>query len=202
MARFIHLVRHGEPEEGYTKRFLGRLDPGLSANGVKQAERIAGRLAAIHPGRCLTSPLRRAADTAAIVADACGLEAEQNDLLLEIDFGLLEGKTFDEAAALYPGVTDSWNALSGDFSFPEGENFSAFNRRAARLAELAAGLPEERVLLVAHGGILRGVLCNLLGIEANGPLRFRFAYASLTTTEVFPEGGAVLTEFNVGRDDM
>lgn len=200
MAKSIFLVRHGEPEEGYTRRYLGRLDPALSPTGHEQAERIAKRLLPLSPERCVTSPLRRARDTAASIADACGIPLETNDLLLEIDFGLLEGLTFKEASSLYPGATDSWHALSGDFSFPEGEDFAAFNQRAAHMAALAKAYPEERVLLVAHGGILRGVLCNLLKVAANGPLRFRFAYAALTTVLVEDGGEGVLTGFNVGRD--
>ena len=202
MAKRIYLVRHGEPEEGYTKRFLGRLDPALSPKGREQARRIAERIAPLTPRRCLTSPLRRAAETADIIAETCGLEAERNDLLLEIDFGLLEGKTFKEASALFPGTTDSWQALSDDFSFPEGENFTAFNRRAAALADQVRSDPAESVLLVAHGGLLRGVLCNLLNLAANGPLRFRFAYAALTTLELGEGGGAVMTGFNIGRDGV
>lgn len=201
MARKAFLVRHGEPEAGYTKRYLGRLDPLLSPEGVEQAKRIAERIKPLAPTRCLSSPLRRAHATAEIIADACGLKVETTDLLLEIHFGLLEGLTFKEASALYPGATDSWQALAGDFAFPEGEDFAAFNRRAAEMAEMVRACPEESVLLVAHGGVLRGILCNLLQVDADGPLRFRFGYAALTTLEFDEEGGgAVLTGFNVGRN--
>lgn len=201
MARYIYMVRHGEPEAGFTKRYLGRLDPGLSPEGAAQAARAAERVKPLAPQRCFSSPLLRARDTAQVIADACGLAVEPTDLLLEINFGLLEGLTFKEASALYPKATDSWQALSDDFTFPEGENFFEFNRRAARMAALARESAEERVLLVAHGGVLRGVLCNLLGVEADGPLRFRPSYAALTTVEIGDGGYAVLAGFNVGREE-
>ncbi len=196
----VYLVRHGEPEEGFTRRFLGRLDPALSPAGRAQADRIAERIAPLAPGRCWTSPLRRARETADIIARALGLEAAPNELLLEIDFGLLEGMTFKEASSLYPGITDSWQALSGDFSFPEGENYASFKHRVDELAASVRRDPEPSLLLIAHGGVLRGLLCNLLGVDASGPLRFRFAYASLSTVELYEDGGAVLTGFNVGRE--
>lgn len=201
MKKYVYLVRHAEPEEGFTRRYLGRLNPGLSAKGVGQARRIAERVRRLSPDCVLSSPLRRAGETAAIIAGACGLEVETNDLLLEINFGKLEGMTFKEASALYPGATDSWQALSGDFSFPDGENFAAFNRRAADMTEHVRARPERRVALVAHGGVLRGILCRLLSVEADGPLRFRLAYASLTAVELYEDGGAILTGFNVGRED-
>lgn len=200
MSKQIHLVRHGEPEAGFTRRFLGRLDPGLSAKGRAQAGVLARRIAGLRPDRILASPLRRAGDTAGIIAAAAGLEAETTPLLLEIDFGELEGLTFKEASAAYPGTTDSWQALAGDFRFPGGEEFADFDRRCHDMAALARDCPAGRVVLVAHGGVLRGVLCHLLGIRADGPLRFRFAYAALTTVETDDSGVPVLTAFNVGRD--
>lgn len=200
MAKNILLVRHGEPEAGYTKRFLGRLDPGLSESGIAQAQRLAERVQSLRPTRCVASPLRRASDTAKILAKASGLEVEHDDRLLEISYGKLEGLTFPEAAAVYPEAADSWLALAGDFAFPGGEDFPAFDRRAADMARFVSRIPEETVLLVAHGGILRGVLCHLLGLPANGRLRFRFAYASLATVELSAMGGGALTGFNVGMN--
>lgn len=200
MAKYIHLVRHGEPEEGFTKRFLGRMDPSLSPAGEEQARTLARRVMTLGVRRLVASPLRRAKQTADIIAGIIGVTVEADDRLLEINFGKLEGMTFKEASARYPGTTDSWQALAGDFSFPDGENFRDFDKRCEDIARFALAAPEERIMFVAHGGVLRGVLCHLLAVEADGPLRFRLAYAALTTVETFEGGGAVLTEFNVGRD--
>ncbi|MCC8190041.1 MAG: histidine phosphatase family protein [Planctomycetes bacterium] len=196
MAKWIYLVRHGEPEAGYTGRFLGRLDPDLSPTGRRQARRAARRLQPLAPARCWYSPLRRAAATAGIIADACGIAAEPDASLLEIDFGDLEGLSFEEVKARQPEIGDSWTALSRPFHFPGGEDHLGVLRRAAAVAERARAGADESVLLVAHGGILRAVLCHLLGIEVAGPIRFRPAYAALTTVDV--SGVAVLTGFNVG----
>lgn len=198
MARFIYMIRHGEPEEGFTKRFLGRMDPGLSPVGVRQAEEAAERLREMGVRRVVSSPLLRARATAERIADVCTLDVEVNPLLLEIDFGRLEGLTFKEASELFPGTTDSWQALSGDFSFPGGESFHDFDRRCEVAATFAREAEGENVLLVAHGGVLRGILCHLLAVEADGPLRFRLAYGALTTVEVCEDGGGVLHGFNVG----
>lgn len=200
MAKKILLVRHGEPEVAYLRKFLGRLNPGLSPNGREQAKLVAERVREYSPDRLFSSPLRRAYETAEIIGGICGLPVETNDMLLEIDFGLLEGKSHSEASVLFPGITDSWQALSGDFAFPEGEAFCDFNRRTAQLTEKVRNCPEETILLVAHGGVLRGVMCNLLDLPANGPLRFRLAYASIASLEVNEKGPSVLTGFNVGRD--
>lgn len=199
-TKTVYLVRHGEPEEGYTGRFLGRLNPGLSPKGMEQAARAAARIAPLAPCRCLSSPLRRARDTAAAIAAACGLEVECSDLLLEIDFGLLEGKTFREASEIHPGITDSWQALSRDFHFPGGEDFAAYHRRVTELANRIRAGEEEKLLLVSHGGLLRGLLCSLLDVDLIGPIRFRFSYASPAVVKIDRDGGALLDAFNMWRD--
>lgn len=199
MPKLVHLVRHAEPDTAYLRKYLGRMDPGLSPKGREQARRAAARIGRFCPDRIVASPLRRAKDTADVIADACGLCCETDDLLLEIDFGDLEGLSFKEASAIFPGATDSWQALSGDFMFPGGEDFSSFNRRAAAMARQVRACPEKSVALVAHGGILRGILCNLLAVEANGPLRFRLSYAAVTTLELYSDSAALLG-FNVGRE--
>lgn len=199
MAKTIYLLRHGEPEAGFTKRFLGRLDPDLSPTGMEQARNAAEALAPLAPERCLASPLRRAWHTAAIIGEITGIVPEAEPGLLEINFGELEGKTFAEASASHPEITDSWQALARDFAFPGGETFAQFNHRAKTVAESVKNAPESSIILVAHGGILRGVLCHLLGLPADGPLRFRLAYAALTTVEVDGDD-AILTGFNVSCD--
>ncbi|MCD8139928.1 MAG: histidine phosphatase family protein [Planctomycetaceae bacterium] len=201
MIKEVFLIRHAEPETAYTKRFLGRLNPGLSPAGVEQARLAGVRLRDFQPQAIIASPLRRASETAAIVADACGVPVQTDSNLIEIDFGDLEGLTFAEASARYPGITDSWQALAGNFSFPGGERFDQFNSRCTAVATRLRSGPEKRIALVAHGGVLRGILCTLLAVEANGPLRFRLAYAALTTVELDTDGGAVLTGFNIGRTD-
>lgn len=201
MRKHIFLIRHAEPEEAYTKRFLGRLNPGLSLRGEEQARRAAVRVKELAPQIILSSPLLRAQQTASFIADACNVQLQIEPLLLEVDFGELEGLTFKEASEKFAGITDSWQALAGDFCFPGGERFQDFNQRCRDMAAQLCSRPEERIALVAHGGVLRGILCNLLAVEANGPLRFRFSYASLTTLELYADGSAVLTGFNIGRSD-
>ena len=177
------------------------MDPALSPTGASQARALAQRVRPLGIRRIIASPLLRAKTTAEIIASDLDLSLEIDSRLLEIDFGKLEGMTFKEASAVYPGTTDSWQALAGDFSFPSGENFRDFDSRCEAMAEAARNAPEENVMLVAHGGVLRGILCHLLAVEADGPLRFRLAYAALTSVEIFDGGGAILTGFNVGRTE-
>ena len=193
----LYLLRHAEPEEGYTRRYLGRLNPGISPVGVTQAEAAAKLVRSLKPEICHCSPLNRARLTADIVTRNMGIGTVVEESLMEIDFGQLEGMTFAEGRAVYPLAVDSWAALTQDFAFPGGENYAAFQGRLDKLVALAMTAIRSNVLMVAHGGILRGLVCRLLGLDCRGNVRFRFKYAGIAGLELFDGGGAVLTGFNL-----
>jgi alpha-ribazole phosphatase len=174
----------------------------LSDRGRRQVERLLPRVRALSPESCITSPLARAAQTADILGAGIGIKPEKWDLLKEVDFGKLEGMTMEQARAERIGMLDRRRAPSGEFTFPDGEDFRSFEARAVEIANAILAWPRASLLVVAHGGILRGVLCRLLGVELNGPPRFRFAYAALASVETCGRAGATLTGFNAGREPL
>jgi broad specificity phosphatase PhoE len=104
----LHLVRHGATEANSARppRLQGRYsDLPLASLGILQAEAARGRLAGIPVYRCWCSPLRRAFETAAIVANPKGLTPHPLEALTACDLGCREGLTWDEvrqtAAAAY-----------------------------------------------------------------------------------------------------
>ena len=94
-----HLLRHGQTEHTPERRFSGRNELPLSLTGRAEAEAAAARAADLGIEVVVASPLRRTRETAEIVAAALGLPVEFDEDLVELDFGDLEGLTFDEAAA-------------------------------------------------------------------------------------------------------
>ena len=98
MLRLI-LVRHGETEWNAQRRYQGHSDVPLSALGRRQAARAAERLAALKIDAVYTSDLGRALETAEIIAEQRGLEVCAEPRLRELNFGVFEGLTFDEAQA-------------------------------------------------------------------------------------------------------
>ena len=87
----LHLVRHGTTSSG-GRTYAGRSDVPLSEDGIRMSRQLVDGLGKAPIGAILSSPLRRAMDTAAPLARFRGLEVQTNPLLLEIDFGKLEGK--------------------------------------------------------------------------------------------------------------
>ena len=162
---------------------------------MEQARELAELVRSRRPGRCFCSPLVRARQTAEVICESTDLRTQVDDDLREVDFGQWEGKTFDEIAAEDPERVDRWADFSEDFAFPGGESVGGFlariRRAARRLAEDSAGV----VLAVTHAGVIRGMICYLLGLPSRHYLLFNVRHATCTTIDL-ADGKGVLSELN------
>ena len=195
MSRLL-LARHGETELNSSERYWGRTDVTLSAAGLRQAERLRDRLATEKLNAVYSSDLRRASLTADTIASRHKLEVIICPELREIDFGQLEGLTFDQIGRLYPDVTRLWMERSPELKYPSGESIYQLNNRVSDfMRRLEKHANEETILIVAHSGVLRTLACQLLGIEPQHRWQIRLDLASLTVIETYPQG-AILTLLN------
>ena len=155
----LWLARHGETAENADGRILGRRDPPLSPAGVAQAEGLAGRLRDVGIVAMWTSPLRRARETAEVVARVVGVEPVVLDDLVESDRGDWEGRRIAELADESPDMLAAFIAGDPSFRFPGGESLAEQRARTrSALAAVRAGpLP---ALVVAHAGTIRAVLAD------------------------------------------
>jgi broad specificity phosphatase PhoE len=177
-------------------RFVGRTDIPLAPEGEDQARALGSLLAALRPGRCVASPLMRARETARLLAEPIGLTVETDPDLQEVDFGAWEGKTFQEVRTADAAAVERWASLSADFGFPGGESLERFSARVRGAADRLASHPSDVVLAVTHGGVIRALLCHLLGLPFQHSFCFDLPYASLTTLDLFG-GHGVLTGLNL-----
>ena len=197
------LVRHAASTTQDSGRFVGSGDPPLSAAGQAQAAKLAELVCRRGPiTRCVSSPQRRAWQTAGVIAARAGVGLQADSNLREVNFGRWEGLNFGEIAAKDPELLPRWMGFEPDFAFPEGESLRDFLTRVDQVATLLcvdAPLVKEKeensVLLVTHGGIIRALLCRLLGFEPAQYTRFDLRPASLTTLHVIGDA-AVLMGFN------
>lgn len=155
----IVLVRHGQSEWNAIGRWQGWADPPLSSLGRDQARLAVAQIGSVDV--VVSSDLRRAVDTAAILAAGLGLAPPAvMPSLRERDVGAWTGLTRAEIERRWPG------ALSGPMPEPPGgETAAALVERAlAAVGELAESHPGRRVLAVSHGGLIRA-LERHLGVE-------------------------------------
>jgi len=138
----ILLARHGETDWNREGRYQGHADEPLNDTGREQSRELASRLRAEPVAAVYSSDLRRASETASIVAQELGLAVVPDSRLREIDVGSWQGRTRAELDGA------PW----------DGETYDQHRARAvAALADIAAAHPDARVLVVAHGGTLRRI---------------------------------------------
>jgi len=190
------LVRHGDTEFNSAERYWGNSDVKLSTAGFRQAERLRDRLATEKIDAAYSSDLQRALATAKLIASAHQLKVITCAELREINFGKIEGLTFDEVSQLYPEVTKLWVERNPELKYPGGESIGGFTKRVSKfLSRLEEHTEEETILIVAHSGVLRTLICLLLGIELQHRWQFRLDLASLSILETYPQQ-AILSLLN------
>ncbi|MDQ2909431.1 MAG: histidine phosphatase family protein [Actinomycetota bacterium] len=150
----ILLARHGETDWNRDNRFQGHADPPLNETGRAQAAELSAALADEPLVAVYSSPLRRALETAEIVATPHGLEPVQVTALREVDVGSWQGLTRAEIEERFPEQFARW--LAYEEGWEDGESYEEMGRRViAGLLELAAAHEGERILAVTHGGPVR-----------------------------------------------
>lgn len=171
-------VRHAEPE-----RIAGGTgvpaNPGLTERGQQQAQRLADWLAHEHVDVVLSSPQRRAQETAAPVAAAHGLEVVIHDGLVEYDvqndsYIPMEELRANNDPQLLAMAEGRWEAFGG-------ESPAEFRDRIAKtIDDIVGSYPGRRVVAVCHGGVVNAAMGIVLGLPAERPFFFDPHYTSLS----------------------
>ena len=163
----LYFVRHGESEAN-TLRVISNRDSryGLTALGKQQAIMLADELKAVPFTAIYSSPIRRARETAEIVAQAFGLPFQDTEALREYDCGILEEKSDEDSWNLHSEIAEDWTQNHNYLRKPDGgENFIEIKKRFLPFIESFTqnGSPqEENILFVSHGGLLQLMLPETL----------------------------------------
>lgn len=189
----LFLVRHGETGMNSSLRYWGRSDVALSNVGLRQAELLRDRLNTEKIDFIYSSHLKRALVTAQVIALKHNLEVIACPELVEIDFGRLEGLTFDEISRLFPEVVRRWMERDPGLIYPGGESLAELDRRVHRFrSRLDRHNDEETILIVAHSGVLRTLLCQILGMEPQQRWQIRLDLASFTIVETYRQNAMLV----------
>jgi probable phosphoglycerate mutase len=149
----LWLVRHGETTYNAQRRIAGWCDPPLTELGRDQARSVRSRIAGDGFDTVWSSDLRRAIDTARLA----GFDAVADQRLRECNFGIWEGRGFDEVDARETEVFMRFR----DFDISSGDSHESFRRRIEGFVD---DLPAGRHLLFVHGGVIR-ILTQDLGLD-------------------------------------
>lgn len=193
------MIRHGETEGSGQGRYYGSTDVALSERGREQVRATAAflreimgekngasRCPALSPVYC--SSLRRSKGSAQVLAETLGVGTAPLHGLREMDFGVWEGMTFGEIGEKYPEELGAWQAGLVTCRPPGGESVAEVKERAEKaLQEILAGHRGEAVMIVAHGGVNRMLLCGFLGVPLENIFRIGQDFGAVSIVELWDE---------------
>lgn len=155
MSTNFYLVRHAKKEKGIE-------DVALSSEGLLQAQVTASHFCRIPIKKMISSPLKRAKETAQIIANETKTTISEDIRLRErANWGDIPGQTFEE-------FVDLWNRCTHDrdFSPPVGDSArKAGERLSSCLLDLSAEHPQDNIIVVTHGGLITDFLINVIAEE-------------------------------------
>ena len=184
----ILLARHGETDWNREGRFQGWADPPLNRTGLDQAVELSVRVMAEDLTAVYSSPLRRALETAEVVAASHGLEPVTVNGLREVDVGSWSGLTRTEIEERFPDEYARW--LDYEQGWQDGETYDAMAERVLTvLLELASAANGQRLLAVTHGGPIRAAAAAADGISYAEARRRSPVVANASVLELAVEAG-------------
>lgn len=159
----IYIVRHCEAIGNVKRLFQGTSNFDISETGAKQLLYLTKRFNSIKLDKVYTSPLIRAKKTALAVIGDRELKPIDENGLVELDGGIVEGKPFIETFNSIPGLADTWDNHPEDFAPEGGEKMrDAYERIWNTVKKIAAENAGKTVACTTHGGVTRCLLCRLL----------------------------------------
>jgi probable phosphoglycerate mutase len=171
-ARLLYLIRHGRSDlenDDFAQTPRGhQYDPPLAPEGREQAEHLARRLLqSDRPAAIVSSPLRRARETALAYADKANIEVAYDMDVAEAFIGDWENRTFEEIIATDERLLRQFRDHEAFWSHaPGAENLDAFRERVTAAVERAlAAHPEGNLFVFCHGGVVNAYVAPLLGLE-------------------------------------
>ncbi len=172
----VDLIRHGEPVGG--RRYRGWQDDPLSEKGWRQMEQaVAGEPPWQH---IVTSPLSRCRDFALTLAERQGIAVSEEPRLREIGFGSWEGRSAAELQAEDPHCLQRFYHDPIAHRPPGAESLADFMARVvAAWEEVLAVHRGQRLLIVAHAGVMRAVVAHVLGMPVANLFRLQIGNAAL-----------------------
>lgn len=170
----LYFVRHGETDQNAQKTYYGSMDVSLNKNGIAQALKAEEFLKKVNFGKVYCSERIRAQQTAAIIVKDRGFAVQYDCRINEMNFGIFEGKTYEQIKEMYPEEQKQWEKDWKKFCPNGGESYIVFYNRIKNFMNEIKELKEDNILIVTHGGVIRSVYAYIL----NENLDFYWKFAS------------------------
>jgi len=189
------LVRHGETPWNVGKIYRGRSDVELDELGIKQAELLGKYLTNYGLAAIFSSPLKRALDTANIIARYQKIDVQIADGLVDFDYGEWQCLPEREVERLYPTLLNEWRNNPHKVRMPGGESLEDIRKRAITVVNDVISKCQGSVVLVSHRVINKVLICSLLGLDNSHFWNIKQDVGGITVFN-YLDGRYILTRHN------
>lgn len=179
----IDLLRHGECEGGQI--FRGKTDVRLSEVGQAKMQKVCF---SIDPGWdvIVSSPLKRCALFAEQISQDLGIPCEVDERLQEISFGDWDGQEIERVMDRYQEELTTWRHDPTSYTPPNGEPIRQFALRISEVYDhLLTSHQGKKILLIAHGGVIRMLISQVLAMPLSTVNRIDMPYAGVSRVAVY-----------------
>ncbi len=169
----IILIRHGETEWNSQKRMQGHSNSDLSEVGRGQIQELGELMKNVSFDHIYSSDSLRARQTAEAITQYSGHTLQFDQRIREKNLGVFEGLTSTEAKERHPEIYRLFKTAGPNYVIDEGESTQQLLERALEfIEEIRLRHPQERVVMVTHGGVVRVLMKYALGLSIDSPTRF------------------------------
>ena len=169
----IILIRHGETEWNSQKRMQGHSNSDLSEVGMGQIQALGELMKNVSFDHIYSSDSLRTSQTAEAITQYSGHKLQFDQRIREKNLGVFEGLTSTEAKERHPEVYRLFKTAGANYVIDEGESTQQLLERALEfIEEIRLRHPQERVVMVTHGGVVRVLMKHALGLSIDAPTRF------------------------------
>ncbi len=215
MVRHIIMVRHGQARNNVERKLAGRMDGvPLTPEGVRQARHAAKMLASAGVSAIYSSPIERAAETARMISEECGVPVTIDERLTEIDMGKFTGMTFEEVVSGHDDIFAKFYGGDVEIAHKGVETFEQVRRRVTGIvSEVLSGGGDAdgsgkgaaddndddngNAVLVTHMDPIKAMLGEIAGISPERLLHAEIANAALNVFRKEADGSLSLLALNV-----
>jgi broad specificity phosphatase PhoE len=194
MAELI-LARHGQTLWNVGKIYRGRSDVALDEVGIRQAE-LLGKYLSNHGLEAIySSPLKRALDTAKIIARYQKIDVQIAENLVDFDYGEWQCLSEQEVKRLYPALLKEWHNNPHKVGMPGGESLEDVRKRAIEVTKDILSNYQGSVILVSHRVVNKVLICFLLGLDNSHFWHIKQDVGGMTVFN-YLDGRYILTRHN------
>ena len=187
----VIFIRHGETDLNKAKVYFGHLDPDLNETGIEQLRKakILFEKREKMPDVVFSSDLKRCNQSMEILEIDEETEKILTKDLREINFGIFEGKTYEEIKNEYPGKVEKMKNDWRNFKADKGESINEMMLRTSeKMNKIIDQYRNKKILVVAHAGVIQALTSYYLFGNLDGYWKFKINNGSMTKLHVMEDG--------------